>query len=103
MRGEGQFLYREDAPRPGKVKKKKTAIAVEGADGDLLSKLKTLRLSLARARNVPAYVVFPDSTLIEMAAARPATLGELAGVNGVGPRKLAEYGPTFLRAITETD
>lgn len=105
MQGEGEFLYREDAPRPGKAKgtKKKAGAVVEDADSALLSRLKKLRLSLARARNVPAYVVFPDSTLIDMAAAKPATLGQMAEVSGVGPRKLAEYGPTFLRAITEAD
>ena len=101
LMGEGSFSYREDAARPGKVSKKKAGAPVAAGDTTLLSKLKALRLSLARARNVPAYVVFPDSTLIEMAAARPATLGEMAEVNGVGPRKLTEYGPTFLRVITE--
>ncbi len=101
MRGEGQFLYRETAPKAARAgKKTRIAAAADGADDALLSRLKTLRLSLARAHNVPAYVVFPDSTLIEMAAAKPATLGELAGVSGVGPRKLAEYGPTFLRVLT---
>ncbi len=105
MQGEGEFLYREDAPRPAKAtgKKKRAVAAGEGADSALLSKLKKLRLSLARARNVPAYVVFPDSTLIDMAAAKPATLGAMAEVSGVGPRKLAEYGATFLRAIVEPD
>ena len=103
MRGEAAFSYREDAVRPVKVSKKKATVQTAGADNTLLSKLKKLRLSLARARNVPAYVVFPDSTLIEMAAAKPASLGEMGEVNGVGPRKLAEYGPTFLRAITEAD
>ena len=104
MMGEGAFFYREDAAKPARESRKKKAGAVV-AEGDnaLLSKLKKLRLSLARARNVPAYVVFPDSTLIEMAAARPASMAELAEVNGVGPRKLSEYGPTFLRAITEPD
>jgi ATP-dependent DNA helicase RecQ len=101
MRGDETFFYRADAARPARAsKKKKAAVAVAEGDNALLSKLKKLRLSLARARNVPAYVVFPDSTLIEMAAARPASLGEMAEVNGVGPRKLSEYGPTFLRAIT---
>ena len=59
-------------------------------------RLKELRLSLARARQVPAYVVFPDATLIEMARRRPGSLDEMAEISGVGARKLAQFGPAFL-------
>ena len=48
---------------------------------------------------MPAYVVFPDATLMEMARERPATLDEMAGINGVGPRKLEGFGPVFLEVI----
>ncbi len=105
LAGEGSFSYREGGKiRPErKAAKKKSDQPVESGDVSLLSQLKKLRLGLARARNVPAYVVFPDSTLIEMARARPTTLDDMSGISGIGPKKLKEFGPTFLRAITEAD
>jgi ATP-dependent DNA helicase RecQ len=68
-------------------------------DQGLLSSLKALRTSLARAQNVPAYVVFTDRTLIEMAEKRPLTLDALAGIGGVGAKKLDTYGRQFLEVI----
>ena len=61
--------------------------------------LKTLRKSLADKRKVPAYVIFSDATLLAMAAARPRTRAELLAVSGVGPKKLASYGDTFLAVL----
>jgi len=69
------------------------------ADVALLTELKALRSSIARADKVPAYVVFPDRTLMEMAARRPRTLAALADVRGVGPAKLDKYGEQFLTLI----
>ena len=68
-------------------------------DQGLLSALKALRLQLARAQSVPAYVVFTDRTLIEMAEKRPATLDALASVGGVGAKKRETYGRAFLEVI----
>jgi ATP-dependent DNA helicase RecQ len=73
--------------------------AVDAADPCLVA-LKALRLSLARERRVPAYVVFPDSTLAAMAAARPATREALAALPGVGEKKLADFGQAFIAAIS---
>ncbi len=105
MAGETSFSYREGAKSrtQSKAAKKKGDQPVEPGDVSLLSQLKKLRLDLARARNVPAYVVFPDSTLLELARERPTTLDGMSGINGIGPKKLKEFGPTFLRAITESD
>ncbi|HET8527685.1 MAG TPA: ATP-dependent DNA helicase UvrD2 [Gaiellaceae bacterium] len=61
--------------------------------------LKAWRLERARADDVPAYVVFSNATLTEIAARRPRTLAELAAVSGVGPAKLAKYGEEVLRAV----
>jgi ATP-dependent DNA helicase RecQ len=66
----------------------------------LLAALKARRRALAEAQNVPAYVVFPDKTLIEMAEKKPATLDQMAGITGVGARKLESYGAAFLEVIT---
>ena len=48
---------------------------------------------------VPAYVIFSDATLAEMAARKPNTAAELLGVKGVGPTKVDKYGPSFLEVI----
>ena len=59
------------------------------------------RMEIARAQNVPPYVIFHDKTLIELAAARPASRAEMANVPGVGEAKLDRYGPAFLAVIAE--
>ena len=68
-------------------------------DTGLLAALKALRLRLAKERQMPAYVVFSDRTLIDMAERRPRDLDAFAEVNGVGAAKLKEFGQVFLRAI----
>jgi ATP-dependent DNA helicase RecQ len=62
--------------------------------------LKAWRLSRARLDGVPAYVVFHDRTLAEIATRRPGTAAELAGVSGVGPAKLERYGEAVLSLLT---
>jgi ATP-dependent DNA helicase RecQ len=69
------------------------------SDTPLLEALKQLRLELAKQRRVPAYVIFADRTLIDMAARRPANEVEFAEVHGVGAAKLKEFASTFLEAI----
>ena len=61
--------------------------------------LKAWRAEVARAHNLPAYVVFHDATLAEMAEVRPASLDELAGISGVGKKKLDAYGEDLLRVL----
>ncbi len=72
----------------------------DGADQELLKALKVCRTDLARTQNVPAYVIFPDRTLIEMAQHRPGTLSDMMDINGVGAKKLERYGGEFLRVIS---
>ncbi len=72
------------------------------ADADLppvYRALKEWRLTRARRDGIPAYVVFHDSTLEEIATSHPATLAELAGVSGVGPTKLERYGDEVLATL----
>ncbi|MGA0563557.1 DNA helicase RecQ [Ancylobacter sp. VNQ12] len=71
------------------------------AESALLGKLKALRRELAAERNVPAYVVFADKTLEEMAVEHPRTRSELAGVKGVGAAKLEAFGAAFLKILKE--
>ena len=99
LSGEESFLFRaigKAKSLPAAAKGKATPELPE-ATAHLLSILKRLRLTLARERNVAAYIIFPDSTLIEMAKQRPRTLDQMAAVNGVGPKKLQEFGLQFLR------
>src|SRR5450432_1988753 len=78
---------------------------VDAADAQpaLVAALRELRASLARAAQVPAYVIFPDRTLVEMAVRRPVSLDALSGVRGVGPTKLERYGEKILAVIRESD
>jgi ATP-dependent DNA helicase RecQ len=69
------------------------------ADEALFQALRALRKALADGEGVPAYIVFSDKVLREMAARRPSTPGELLGVPGVGPAKLERYGEAFLGAL----
>ncbi|MEM8691394.1 MAG: DNA helicase RecQ [Pseudomonadota bacterium] len=73
---------------------------VSEEDAPLLSALKVKRRALAEAARVPAYIIFTDRTLIEMAEKRPQTLDEMARVGGIGAKKLQSYGDTFLSVIT---
>jgi DNA helicase II / ATP-dependent DNA helicase PcrA len=61
--------------------------------------LKAWRLERARSDDVPAYVVFSNATLTEIAERRPRTLTELAAVSGIGPAKLERYGKEVLRVV----
>ena len=56
-------------------------------------------MELAKAQNVPPYVIFHDKTLGEMAARSPRSIAELAGIPGIGETKLARYGEAFLAVI----
>jgi len=99
LRGEESITLRKDtvdAARPAVAVK----ALVSDEDAPLLSALKAKRRALAEAQGVPAYVVFPDRTLIEMAERRPATMDEMAGITGVGAKKLESYGAEFLAVIT---
>jgi len=79
------------------------ARVLEAADGVLLERLRTLRRSIAKEEQVPAYVVFPDRTLAEIAVRRPSTTAALAGIRGVGPTKLDRYGERFLAVVRSAD
>ncbi len=66
---------------------------------ELLDRLRNWRLERSRADGVPAFVVFADTTLRELAAVKPQTHGELAGISGFGPVKVERYGDELLAAI----
>ncbi len=72
---------------------------LQAADEILLQKLKQLRLELAKAQGVPAFVIFADKSLIDMARKKPASLAAFADIEGVGRAKLARFGHVFVRLI----
>ena len=67
----------------------------------LFEELRKLRTELARERGVPAYVIFPDRTLQDMASVMPQNMEELSWVRGVGEKKLDELGPVLIGAIVK--
>jgi ATP-dependent DNA helicase RecQ len=68
-------------------------------DLELFEVLRAWRAAQARANGVPAYVIFPDATLAEVAARRPRSEDDLAEVKGIGPKKLERYGAELLRLV----
>jgi ATP-dependent DNA helicase RecQ len=72
-------------------------------DEVLFERLRAVRKALANEAGVPPYVIFPDRTLIEMAAQQPTTENELLSLHGVGATRLARWGGAFLQAIKDND
>lgn len=99
LRGEETIMMRKDTLRV----KTGPAVKAQVSDEDqpLLSALKAKRRALAEAADIPAYIVFPDKTLIEMAEKKPRNLDEMAAINGVGAKKLDSYGYDFLKVINQ--
>jgi ATP-dependent DNA helicase RecQ len=100
------------AARPGEKKKRAPRSAerpeppdlvVSPADARLLERLRALRSTIAREDKVPAYVVFTDRTLIEMAVRRPKSPYALGEIRGVGPMKIDKYGERFLTLLRDAD
>ena len=71
----------------------------ENVDTDLFESLRSLRRELAAERGVPAYLLFSDATLRDMARAKPGSAAALLSIRGVGERKLADLGQRFLDHI----
>jgi ATP-dependent DNA helicase RecQ len=109
-RGKLTFDYRDDGLHahdrsPKRATRKPTRISGEeteplsARDGKLLLDLKAKRLQLAKARNVPAYVIFSDRTLEDMARQRPECLDDFRDIKGVGAKKLDSFAAEFLQVI----
>lgn len=97
LRGETSVTLRQDTTRTKAANVLRAQVSEE--DEPLLSALKARRRALAEAARVPAYVIFPDRTLVEMAERRPRDLDQMARIVGVGARKLERYGQAFLEVI----
>ncbi len=100
LRGESTLeLRREGVKR--RAKAKRTATRFDDPDDQaLFDALRRCRRQLADEHGVPPYVIFHDATLVEMVEQRPADTEELAGITGVGERKLERYGDAFLDILS---
>jgi ATP-dependent DNA helicase RecQ len=108
LSGERTVQLRREPERPassrssgsGSGRSKSTAkLELSDADGELFEVLRAWRAATAREQGVPAYVVFHDATLAAVAALRPTTVSELAGVPGIGERKRESYGPSLVATV----
>ena len=108
LRGERQLQLREDVRRKagrgtgaGGERRSGSTLHVDAGDRPLFDALRGWRGQLAREQNVPAYVIFHDRTLRDIAQLRPASISELARVGGIGGGKLARYGEAVLEIVRE--
>ncbi len=106
LRGQEKIFLRKETikEKPAKTKKvesSKRSVFTNPAAEELFQKLRALRLSLAKEQNVPPYVIFHDSSLIDMIVAMPKNLSEMGKISGVGQSKLERYGKAFLEVIKE--
>lgn len=90
---------RPAAGRTSRPKSTASARDLQPDDAACFERLRSLRKEIAGRQRVPAYVVFSDAVLLEMARNRPSTETELLSISGVGPAKLAKYGEAFLSEI----
>ena len=99
LRGEQTIELRRDTIEAAATARPEARTQIGAGDEPLLSLLKARRRALAETARVPAYVIFADRTLIEMAERRPRNLDQMAGITGVGVKKLESYGAIFLAEI----
>jgi ATP-dependent DNA helicase RecQ len=104
LRGSRTMLLRTEAPRPAKPARSPRRGAAAAVDLDagatlVFERLRTWRAATAKEQGVPAYVVFHDATLREIATRVPTTLDELGTVSGIGVAKREKYGPKLLDAL----
>ncbi|WP_124552469.1 DNA helicase RecQ [Methylophilus methylotrophus] len=106
LKGEQEVWLRRDAEPEKRMSKAERSArakeAFEGANDDpLWQALKAKRLELAREQGVPPYVIFHDSTLLEIHNRKPQTLTEMGQISGIGQAKLQKYGDAFLQVLEE--
>jgi len=108
LRGDVPLALRVSAETPRRVRAEKRVrgsagkpppLPLDDAATQRFRSLRDWRAEVARAHNLPAYVVFHDAALAEMAREAPATLDALAGISGVGAKKLDAYGTEILRVL----
>lgn len=102
LKGEMQLELRKQKKSTKKDKKRSEKLQeIQQWNEPLFESLRELRLSIAQEQGVPPYIIFHDSTLMEMCSKRPTTRSEMQYISGVGERKLELYGEQFLACIAE--
>ncbi len=106
LRGENEIWLRRDIEVSKRASKAERGARAKEAyagvsDDPLWHALKTKRTELAREQGVPPYVIFHDSTLLEILNHRPANLTEMSQISGIGQAKLGRYGDAFLQVLEE--
>lgn len=102
LRGEETISLRIEQPKPKKPKpNNRSPKQSDMPDDPLWQALKNKRLSLAKEQGVPPYIIFHDSSLLEMHAKRPKTIAAFGEIQGVGKRKLDRYGHVFIEVIAD--
>jgi ATP-dependent DNA helicase RecQ len=108
LRSEHQVLLRREPERPPRAARARRTAAAGAAAAELpaeaagrFERLRAWRAATAKEQGVPAYVIFHDATLREVAARCPATLDDLGTVSGVGESKLAKYGQQVLDTLDD--
>lgn len=105
LKGERQLMLRRESPKAARASKasgaraKPDAVALPPRAQSLFEDLRAWRGEVARSHGVPAYVIFHDATLREIALACPATIEDLSHISGVGTRKLEAYGQDILQRV----
>jgi ATP-dependent DNA helicase RecQ len=106
LKGEVSVQLRESVSSPGERKTKRSAVAAAKVPASLdvdgqerYVALKAWRAEVARAHNLPAYVIFHDATLAAIAERAPQSLDDLQGITGIGAKKLEAYGQEVLRVM----
>jgi len=92
-------LTEKQKARKEKSGKKSKVVLDNDLDQSLYENLRTARQLMAKKRRVPAYVIFNDKTLIELAQERPQSFEEMLGISGIGEAKLKKFGQTLLDVI----
>ena len=106
LRGERTLMLRREADRPAGRSTPKSRAADPALDAGAqaaFDSLRAWRAEVARSHGVPAYVIFHDATLRDIAIARPDSLSALSRVSGVGAKKLESYGRSILERIAAFD
>lgn len=98
-RSKDVLFHGETVEYLGKKQEKPVKKAVQPADDSLYAVLSALRMEIAQRESVPAFVVFSNATLLDMAAKQPQTMAEFLAVNGVGSKKAERYGEAFIDCV----
>jgi len=103
LKGERKVMMRRESPRTRERERggQRTGLSVLPQDLALFNALRGLRAELAREQNVPAFVIFHDSTLRNIAEQRPTSIDALGRVGGIGGTKLSRYGERLVEIVRE--